>query len=145
MGLDRKGPGNPAFCKGNKLSQNRPKEPKKIQVKRRLLGKWKTHPVDKLVSIANFIQATNPEFSGKIWMRLLDSCELEENKKKSSMPPSFTPDEKHMSEEESLKLLEEMEKNDASTSKDDTTSVATGSSEVQAQTSPEEDLRSNQS
>src|SRR5260370_12434706 len=91
MSLDYKPLGNPAWGKG-KPSANpfgRPKGPTKtrLDVKRRILLKWHTHPVDKLVKIANFIEVTNPDLAGKIWMRILDSFELEEKKHKEIFPP----------------------------------------------------------
>src|ERR1700690_532498 len=62
MGLEKKTEGNPAFkaqtANGSLNPGGRPKGAlsKKThpQVKERLLGKWKTHPVDKLVELANF-------------------------------------------------------------------------------------------
>lgn len=84
-----------------------PREPKKLQVKKRVMGKWKTHPVDKMVRIANFIEASNPELAAKIWMRLLDSCELEEKAKKGYMPPPAGNES--AAEAEAMKALEELE------------------------------------
>lgn len=112
MSLDYKPLGNPKWGKGMPSANpmGRPKGPPKktLDVKRRLLNKWQTHPVDKLVKIANFIEPTNPELAGKIWMRLLDSCELEERKKKDTLPP-IEKGEETPSDLENLKLLEELE------------------------------------
>lgn len=142
MSLDRKPPGNPNMVKGHKMSQNRKTtEPKKLQVKKRLMGKWRTHPVDKLVSLANFIEATKPEMCAKIWLRLLDSCELEEHKKKGSLPPITSGEEHTNSDEDAMRLLEEMEKTDETTPASNPLSMAEGPTEVQAETSSEEDLR----
>lgn len=111
-----------------------------ISVKKRVIGKWRTHPVDKLVTIANFIQATNPEFSGKIWMRLLDSIEAEERKNKSSQSP--VPISETTIPESDDKLLEELEQNGFSqTTSSKDSSMATGTTQISPEASPETDLR----
>lgn len=83
-------------------------EPKKLQVKKRLLGKWRKHPVDKLVELANFLETTNPVFAAKVWIRLLDSCELEENKKRTASPPLASETETGATLE-AMQSLEELE------------------------------------
>ena len=115
-----------------------PREPKKLQVKKRVMGKWKTHPVDKMVRIANFIEGSNPELAAKIWMRLLDSCELEEKAKKTFMPPGV-PNES-AAEAEAMKALEEAEKDDQATPQSSSHGMAAGPVDIQVETSPEEDL-----
>lgn len=84
-------------------------------VKRRVRGKFKIHPVDKLISIAKFIEATNPEFAAKIWIRLLDSCEMEERKQKGASSPSLSADTSPTTEVDENDLLEELEQNGLST------------------------------
>jgi len=140
----RKPTGNPNWVKGHVANPNgRPKGGPKLAlgVRRRLSGKWKTHPVDKLVTIANFIQATNPEFAGKIWIRLLDAWEAEERKAKGSMSPVAVDDSTKFNPNDT-KLLEEFENYDSSTiadNKDD--GVAERKAEVSLEAGPEEDLR----
>jgi hypothetical protein len=113
MGLDYKPLGNPKWGKGMPSANplGRPKGPTKtaLDTKRRLLAKWRTHPVDKLVRIANFIEATNPEMAAKIWIKLLESCELEERKKKDFLPPVDKSEEVTLSEKDALKILEDIE------------------------------------
>jgi regulator of protease activity HflC (stomatin/prohibitin superfamily) len=92
-----------------------------------------------MVRIANFIEASNPELAAKIWMRLLDSCELEEKAKKGYMPP--VAGNESAAEAEALRALEEAEKDDQVTPQSDSNGVADGAASLQAETSPAEDLR----
>lgn len=79
-------------------------------VKERLLGKWQTHPVDKLVEIANHIQASNPEKAAEIWTNLLKY--FEPTKKPVEVAPEkTTPEESKAAAEETMKLLREIEEN----------------------------------
>lgn len=114
---------------------------KSLDVKKRLLGKWQTHPVDKLVKLANFIEPSNPELAGKIWLRLLDSCELEERKNKNSLPPMIAGEET-TSEIDALKQLEEIENGSTKqiNSSSDSVGMAPGEITVQTETVPTEDL-----
>lgn len=105
-----------------------PQEPKRLQVKKRVLGKWKTHPVDKMVRIANFIEASNPELAAKIWMRLLDSCELEEKAKKGYMPPVVGNES--AAEAEAMRALEEAEKDEQATPQSNSDGMGTGPSQI---------------
>lgn len=126
-----------------KIRKQHPREGKKLQVKKRVMGKWRTHPVDKMVKIANFIEASNPELAAKIWMRLLDSCELEEKAKKTFIP---IPVDDIRVEPDFDKLLNDLEGNKTDgniKAGSDTSSMASGSSLLQVETSPEEDLRRN--
>lgn len=117
-----------------------PREPKKLQVKKRVMGKWKTHPVDKMVKIANFIEASNPDLAAKIWMRLLDSCELEEKVKKGFMPPPVGNES--AAEVEAMKALEEAEKDEQATPQSNSNGMAARPVDVQAEAGSEEDLSS---
>ena len=124
---------------GNKRGPRGAYEPKRLNVKKRVLNKWKTHPVDKMVRIANFVEATNPDLAAKIWMRLLDSCELEEKQKKGFMPP-VAAGSANDAEAEALRQLEEMEKDEPANPQSDSDGLENGSADLQAETSPEEDL-----
>ena len=145
MSLDVKPLGNPKWGKGMPSANplGRPKGPTKVRLdsKRRLLGKWKTHPVDKLVRIANFIEATNPEMAAKIWIRLLDSCELEERKRKDTLPP-IESDEKTETptEAESLKILEEIENGQKALAGSNSDGLAAGPTPIQTETGPAQNL-----
>ncbi len=138
-GLDPKPLGNhpkPPSPKGRTYGK---REPKKLQVKKRVMGKWKTHPVDKMVKIANFIEASNPDLAAKIWMRILDSCELEEKAKKSFMPPSVG--DESLAEREAAKALEEAEKDDEATPQSGSDGLERRETDLQAKTCPEKDLQ----
>lgn len=82
---------------------------KKFQVKERLLGKWKTHPVDRLVAIANALEAKGlAEEAAEIWMNLLKYFEPTK-KPVESAPEKTTPEESVEAAEETFRLLQEME------------------------------------
>jgi hypothetical protein len=117
----------------------RPQKNKKLDVKRRLLGKWQTHPVDRLVKIANFIETQNPEFAGKIWIRLLDACVEEDRKIKSSLPP-ITERTDTPIETDPEKLLEDLENG---TGSGDCTSVAERTAPLQVEAGAAADLQGN--
>jgi hypothetical protein len=145
MGLDYKPLGNPKWGKGMPSANplGRPKGPTKARLdsKRRLLGKWRTHPVDKLVKIANFIEATNPEMAAKIWIRLLDSCELEERKRKDTLPPVSEGEIETPTEEEALRILKEIENGQQEAlAGSHSNGLATGTTPIQVETGPTEDL-----
>jgi hypothetical protein len=144
MSLDPDKPkGNPAFKLQHINGPLNPKGaatgPKPLNVKKRVLGKWKTHPVDKLVKIANFAEALNPELSAKIWLRLLDSCEGEEKKKKGYMPPTSTTDTK-ATEIDADTLLKDLEQDEQSTTEGDSEGLGNGTPVLQTETRPTEDL-----
>jgi hypothetical protein len=149
MSLDHKPLGNPNWGKG-KPSANpfgRPKGPTKktLDVKRRILLKWNTHPVDKLVRIANFVEATNPDLCAKIWLRILDSCELEERKNKNSLPP-ITEAAETTTEADALKILEEIENGRAKEAipPSNSNGLETRETNIQTETSSTEDIPSDQ-
>lgn len=117
MSLDHKVPGNPAWKPGVAQNpQGRPKGSLNVKtipkVKDRLLGKWKTHPVDKLVTIANFLTSLGTPDSlveaASIWTNLLKY--FEPTKKPVEIASEkTTPEESAAAAEETYKLLEELE------------------------------------
>jgi hypothetical protein len=117
MGLDKKTEGNPAFKEqtpGKSLNPGgRPKgslsRKTHPQVKERLLGKWQTHPVDKLVELANRVTASNPELAVQIWTNLLKYFEPTK-KPVESAPEKTTVEDSKLAAEETHRLLEELEK-----------------------------------
>lgn len=146
MGLDNKTPGNPAMVPGKAMNpQGRPKGSlsgkSHPHVKERLLGKWKTHPVDKLVEIANRVSASDPKMAAEIWTNLLKY--FEPTKKPVEVTPEKnTPEESVLAAQETFRLLEEIEKNglNGDTQGSQRPGVETGTADVSAQASPEEDL-----
>ena len=105
---------NPSHLKPGQPSLNpmgRPKGSvsKKYQVKERLLGKWQTHPVDKLVKIANALEGSGRfEEAAEIWTNLLKY--FEPTKKPVEVAPEkSTPEESAEAAEETFKLLQELE------------------------------------
>lgn len=105
---------NPSRFKPGQESPNpagRPKGSvsKKYQVKERLLGKWQTHPVDKLVKIANSLEGSGKfEEAAEIWTNLLKY--FEPTKKPVEVAPEkTTPEESAEAAEETYKLLQELE------------------------------------
>lgn len=149
MGLDKKTPGNPAFkeqAPGKGLNPGgRPKGSlsKKThpQVKERLLGKWQTHPVDKLVEIANRVSASDPKMAAEIWTNLLKYFEPTK-KPVETVPVQNTPEESVAAANETYRLLEEIEKHGlgGDTQGSQGTGMAPGAADVPPQTRPEEDL-----
>ena len=118
MSLDEKKPGNPDWIaqkeRGSINPGGRPKgslgRKTHPQVKERLLGKWHTHPVDKLVELANFVKMSDPKLSAEIWTNLLKYFEPTK-KPVESAPEKTTPEESKEAAEETFRLLEELEKN----------------------------------
>jgi hypothetical protein len=147
MGLDKKTEGNPAFkdqAPGKSLNPGgRPKGSlsKKThpQVKERLLGKWQTHPVDKLVELANRVTASNPELAVQIWTNLLKYFEPTK-KPVESAPEKTTPEEAKEAAEETFKLLQEIENNGFHPTSGKGTSMAPGASQIQPEAGPEANL-----
>ena len=149
MGLDKKSEGNPALKEqgpGKSLNMGgRPKGSlsKKThpQVKERLLGKWQTHPVDKLVEIANRVTATDPKMAAEIWTNLLKYFEPTK-KPVESAPEKTTPEEAKEAAEETFKLLQEIENGTVGYSAGSKGhGVAKSSPEVHPEAGPEADLR----
>lgn len=149
MSLDHKSTGNPDWKAGTSPNpQGRPKgamgKKNTPKVKERLLGKWKAHPVDKLVIIANYLFATGvPDHmieAAAIWSNLLKY--FEPTKKPVEIAPEkTTPEESAAAAEETYKLLEELENvglSQIASSKGN--GVENGPSPVSPETSPKEDL-----
>ena len=147
MGLDKKTEGNPAFkeqAPGKSLNPGgRPKgslgRKTHPQVKERLLGKWQTHPVDKLVELANRVTASNPELAVQIWTNLLKYFEPTK-KPVESAPEKTTPEEAKEAAEETFKLLQEIENHGFNPASSQRPGVANGPSQVHPETSPEANL-----
>ena len=148
MSLDHKNPGNPLFKKGSTLnpggrpkgSMNRRTHP---MIKERLLGKWKTHPADKLVELANFVATSDPKLAAEIWTNLLKYFEPTK-KPVESAPEKTTPEESKEAAEETFRLLQELEDGSVPVSGNKEPSVETGKAEVPSEASTEEDLRGHQ-
>ena len=142
--MDSKPLGNSPFANfkgkaGNKPGPRGPYEPKRLNVKKRVLNKWQTHPVDKMVKIANFVEATNPDLAAKIWMRILDSCELEEKQKKGFLPPVSAVSASD-AEAEALRQLEEIEKDEPVNPQSDSDGLENGPIDLQVEAGSEENL-----
>lgn len=104
-----------------------------LKVKNRLLGHWKTHPVDRLVRLANDLEAHGKiEEAAKIWENLLKYCEP--TKKPVEQPPELptTPEESKAAAEETYKLLEELERQGGPSpvKSSETPSLGTGETQV---------------
>ena len=148
MGLDKKTEGNPAFkAQASTGSLNPGGRPKGSlsgkthpNVKERLLGKWKTHPVDKLVELANRITAEDPKMAAEIWTNLLKYFEPTK-KPVESAPEKTTPEEAKEAAEETFKLLQEIENNGFNPSRSKESGLETGQTQVPPEASPETDIR----
>ena len=98
--------------KGQRLNPaGRPKGSlgKKVGVKDRLLGKWKAHPADKLVMLANYLTNKGDfEEAAKIWQNLLRYFEPSKRPVESA-PEKSTPEESAEAAEDTFRLLQELE------------------------------------
>ena len=136
---------NPSYFKAgnNKNPGGRPKGSvsKKFQVKERLLGKWQTHPVDKLVKIANFLESSGRmEEAADIWTNLLKYFEPTK-KPVECEPEKASPEGSVESAEETFRLLQELEQNGLGTTKSgEGTSVEAGPVDIPSETSSKTDL-----
>ncbi len=84
---------------------------KKYQIKERLLGKFQTHPVDRLVKLANALEGRGQfEEAAAIWENLLKYFEPTK-KPVECAPEKTTPEESVDAAEETFKLLQELEQN----------------------------------
>ena len=82
---------------------------KKFQIKERLLGKHKRHPVDQLVRLAKNLEDRGKfEEAAKIWENLLKYVEPAK-KPVETKPEPATPEESAEAAEETFKLLQELE------------------------------------
>ena len=114
---------------------------KKLQIKERLLGKWKTHPADRLVKLANAMEEHgNFEDAAKIWENLLKYFEPAK-KPVETKPEPATPEESAEAAEETYKLLQELEQNGLDKIKGSKGhGVASGKADVPPKASPKTDL-----
>lgn len=114
---------------------------KSNDIKTRLLAKHKVHPADRLVVIANALEASGKyDEAAKIWMTLLKYCESPKKQAPVDKEPERTP---ALTSEDADKLLEAFENNGRNPSKDDQgVSVEEGSVDVPSETSAETDLPS---
>ena len=129
---------------GEKLNPNgRPKgsTSKKYQIKERLLGKWKTHPADKLVNLANALERDGKyEEAAAIWENLLKYFEPAK-KPVESAPEKTTPEESAEAAEETFRLLQELEQHGfKQTESSEGTGVETRPVDVPSEASPKEDI-----
>ena len=119
---------------------------KKFRIKDRLLGKWRTHPVDKLVTLAKLLQDRGQyEEAAEIWANLLKY--FEPTKKPVETKPEPTdPDESKEAAEETFKLLQELEQHGLGETKGSKRSgVATRKTDVSSKAGSETDLSGDKS
>lgn len=110
------------------------------QVKERLLGKWRTHPVDKLVEIANRLSATNPEKAAEIWTNLLKYFEPTK-KPVESVPEKNSPEESVLAAQETFRLLEAIENGtNIDPQSGEGTGMAPGTTPISSETVAKKDL-----
>lgn len=114
---------------------------KKYQIKERLLGKFQTHPVDRLVKLANALEGNGKyEEAAAIWENLLKYFEPTK-KPVECEPEKASPEGSVESAEETFRLLQELEQNGLSTTKgSEGNGVAEGTVDVPPQTSSKENL-----
>ncbi len=114
---------------------------KKYQIKERLLGKFQTHPVDRLVKLANALEGNGKyEEAAAIWENLLKYFEPTK-KPVECEPEKATPEGSVESAEETFKLLQELEQdglNQIKSSEGD--GLAERPVDVSSETSPKADL-----
>ena len=125
----------------NPMGRPRGSGGRKFQVKERLLGKWRTHPVDRLVKLANSLEGMGRfEEAASIWQNLLKY--FEPTKKPVEVAPEkSTPEESAEAAEETFKLLQELEQHGlkpAQSSEGD--GLETGPTDVSPKASSETDL-----
>lgn len=114
---------------------------KKDQIKERLLKKHGTHPVDRLVKLAQDLENREKfEEAAAIWENLLKYFEPTK-KPVESAPEKTTPEESVDSAEETFKLLQELEQNGISQVKSsEGDGLAKGPVDVSPEASPKADL-----
>lgn len=108
-------------------------------IKTRLMARHKTHPADRLVTIANALEANGKwDEAAKIWMTLLKYCESPKKQAPAEKEPEApTP----LSSELADKILEEFENNGSNSVKSDQgNGVAEGTTDVPSETGAEDDL-----
>lgn len=114
---------------------------KKYQIKERLLGKFHTHPVDKLVELATLLTRDGKfDEAAAIWENLLKYFEPTK-KPVATAPEKSTPEESVESAEETFKLLQELEQNGISQVKSsEGNGMEIGKTDVPSEASTETDL-----
>lgn len=131
-------PGQPS---PNPMGRPKGSTSKKLQVKERLLGKWQTHPVDRLVKIANHLEEVGAyEKAAEIWENLLKY--FEPTKKPVEVAPEkTTPEESAEAAEETFKLLQELEQHGLKpTESSEGDGLETGKTDVSPKASSEANL-----
>lgn len=136
---------NPSHVKPGEVRNpgGRPKgsTSKKYNIKERLLGKYQTHPVDRLVTLANALEGRGQfEEAAAIWENLLKYFEPTK-KPVESAPEKPTPEGSVEAAEETFRLLQEMEQDGlkpTESSKGDGLEI--GPVDVSPKTSTEADL-----
>ena len=114
---------------------------RKYNIKERLLGKYKTHPVDRLVVLANALEARGQfEEAAKVWENLLKYFEPTK-KPVESAPEKATPEGSVEAAEETFRLLQEMEQDGLKpTESSKGNGLEIGPTNVSPEASPETDL-----
>lgn len=140
--------GNPNWTKGK--APGRPKGTKNRvssgnKVADRLQHKHKVHPVDHLVSLALEARLNKDlELAADIWLKMLQYMEPTKKPIESAPEKPQTPEQSKEAAEAALKMLEEISNNvgDERGNKGSSNSsgMATGAFDIQAQTSPEADI-----
>lgn len=127
------------FQPGNKFgAAGRPKGRTPLTVEKRLMGKWKVHPVDKLVKLANYLDAKGQyAAAADIWMKLLPYFDTTKKSKKIE-PEGPEANEDDESAEETLEMLENGQPTDQSSQ---SPSLGTGPSPLPPEASAEGDVR----
>ena len=146
MSLDYKPKGNPNWKKG--ISGNPAGKPRGLQQKKRSLKvgerltyKHKKNPVDELVWIAN--QAVNSgklDLAKEIWTDLLQFMEPKKRAQEVAPEVIATPELSKESVENTLKMLEELGNDTGRKESSGTSSLDSREINVQAETSPKEDV-----
>lgn len=138
-------PDNPSRIKPGETRNpgGRPKgsTTKKYQIKERLLGKFQTHPVDRLVKLANSLEAAGKfEEAASIWENLLKYFEPTK-KPIETVPEKASPEGSVESAEETFKLLQELEQNGTEPIKSsEGDGLENRATNVSPETSPKTDL-----
>jgi len=114
---------------------------KKFNIKDRLIGKHKRHPVDELVRIAKLLESNGKyEEAADIWTNLLKYVEPAKKPVESKPEPS-NPEESAEAAEETYKLLQELEQHGLDEIKgSERDGLESGKADVSPKTSPEKDL-----
>lgn len=140
-----KSEGNPSHVKPgevlNPAGKPRGTTMKKYQVKERLLKKYGIHPVDKLIKIAEQLEANGKfEEAADIWQNMLKYFEPTK-KPVECTPEKTTPEESVDAAEETFKLLQELEQHGLKqTESGEGTGVESSEVDVPSETGPETDI-----